>query len=330
MRTFALLALAGLFVSGCGSKDAAGPVAADGGAKKTVIAVIPKGTQHEFWKAVRAGAEEAGKELGVEVIFKGPVQENDRESQIKVVEDFVTQGVQGIVLAPLDDTALRMPVMEAQKRGIPVVIIDSDLKDAETVSFVATDNFVGGQMAGEEVVRLLGGKGKVVVLRYQEGSASTHNREEGFLDIMKKNPGITVVSSNQYAGATTESAQKASENLLAAYKGAGGTLGVDAIYTPNESSTFGMLRTLQDSGWAGKVKFVGFDSSTKLVEGLQKGQVNGLVLQDPHRMGYLGVKTMLEHLSGGKPEKRIDTGAVRGTPANMVEEKIAKMLAPPN
>lgn len=330
MRTFALLALAGLFVAGCGSKDAAGPVAAGGGAKKTVIAVIPKGTQHEFWKAVRAGAEEAGKELGVEVIFKGPVQENDRESQIKVVEDFVTQGVQGIVLAPLDDTALRMPVMEAQKRGIPVVIIDSDLKDAETVSFVATDNFVGGQMAGEEVVRLLGGKGKVVVLRYQEGSASTHNREEGFLDIMKKNPGITVVSSNQYAGATTESAQKASENLLAAYKGAGGTLGVDAIYTPNESSTFGMLRTLQDSGWAGKVRFVGFDSSTKLVEGLQKGQINGLVLQDPHRMGYLGVKTMLEHLNGGKPEKRIDTGAVLVTPGNMAEEKIAKMLAPPN
>ncbi len=329
MRTLVLIALAGLFAAGCGSKDAAGPVADNAEPKKTTIAVIPKGSQHEFWKAVRAGAEEAGTEMGVEVIFKGPVQEDDRESQIKVVEDFVTQGVQGIVLAPLDDTALRGPVMEAQKRGIPVVIIDSDLKDAETVSFVATDNFKGGQLAGEEVVRLLGGKGRVVMLRYHEGSASTDKREEGFLDVMAKNPGIKVLSSNQYAGATTESAMKASENLLAAYKGAGGALGVDAIYTPNESSTFGMLRTLQDGKWAGKVKFVGFDSSTKLVEGLKKGEINGLVLQNPHKMGYLGVKTMLEHLNGAIPEKRIDTGAVLVTPANMADKDIAKLLAPP-
>jgi ribose transport system substrate-binding protein len=330
MRTCSLVfaALAALALSGCGSKSDS-PAATGNGAKTTTIAVIPKGSTHEFWKAVRAGAEEAGKELGVNVIFKGPIKEDDRESQIKVVEDFVAQGVQGIVLAPLDDQALRTPVMNAQKQDIPVVIIDSDLKDVETVSFVATDNRKGGEMAGAEMARLLGGKGRIVVLRYQEGSASTNNREEGFLDGIKAAPGIEVVSSNQFAGPTTETAQQAAENLLAAYKNADGSLSIDGIFTPNESSTFGMLRVLQDSGWAGKVKFIGFDSSAKLVDGLKEGQINGLVLQDPHRMGYLGVKVMLEFLNGAKPEKRIDTGAVLVTPENMTEDKIAKLLAPP-
>lgn len=322
-------------VFGCGSKDSGGEAGSSGTGSTPPtkseyrIAVIPKGSTHEFWKAVKAGAEAAGKELGVEVIWKGPMKEDDRESQIKVVEDFVTQQVAGIVLAPLDDSALRAPVESAVRSSIPVLIIDSDLKGGETVSFVATDNFKGGQMAGEELARLLEGKGRVLMLRYQEGSASTNFREEGFLDAIKKHPDIEVVSANQYAGATTESAQKAAENLLAPLKKDDGSLGVDGIFTPNESSTFGMLRVLQDNQWAGKVKFVGFDASPKLVDGLKAGELQGLILQNPEKMGYLGVKTMVEHLKGGKVEKRIDTGAVLVTQENMAQPDIAKLIAPP-
>src|SRR4051794_31231770 len=125
-------------------------------AKKT-IAVIPKGTTHEFWKSIHAGANKAAKEHNVSIVWKGPLKEDDREDQIKVVEDFVTQGVSGIVLAPLDDTALRKPVEDAVKAGIPVIIMDSDLKSDVYVSFAATDNFKGGQSAGEEMVHLLNG-----------------------------------------------------------------------------------------------------------------------------------------------------------------------------
>ncbi|MFN8139845.1 MAG: substrate-binding domain-containing protein [Fimbriimonadales bacterium] len=293
------------------------------------IAVIPKGMTHEFWKSVHAGAEDAAKELGVNVIWQGPQQENDREGQIKVVEDFVSKGVSGIVLAPLDDTALRTPVDQAQKSGIPVLIIDSDLKDVETVSFVATDNMKGGEMAGEHLGRVLGGKGKVVMLRYQEGSASTTFREEGFMNAMKKFPNIQVVSSNQFAGPTGETAQKASENLLAPYKGADGMLSIQGIYCPNESSTFGMLRTLQDNGWAGKIRFVGFDASEKLVTALKDAQIDGLILQNPFNMGYLGVKMMVSKLKGETVDKRIDTGAVLVTKDNMSQPEVAKLLAPP-
>src|SRR5256885_1903013 len=197
---------------------------------KRQIAVIPKGTTHEFWKSIHAGANKAGRDYKVDVIWKGPLKEDDREDQIKVVEDFVSQGVNGIVLAPLDDTALVRPVDEAVKRNIPVVIIDSDLKSDAYTSFCATDNRHGGEMAGEEMVRLLGDKGKIVVLRYAPGSASTTNREEGFLDVIKKHKGIEVVSSNQYAGATTEAAYQASENLLAPLKTGEGSLSIQGIF----------------------------------------------------------------------------------------------------
>ena len=186
------------------------------------IAVIPKGTTHEFWKSVHAGAEKAGQELGVEIIWKGPLKEDDREEQIKVVETFINMRVKGIVLAPLDDTALVPVVTDAIRAGIPVIAIDSSLKTDQIASFVATDNYRGGKLAGEHLAKLLGGKGKVVMLRYAEGSASTAEREQGFLDAIAAHKEIEVVSANQYGGATTESAFKASENLLRRTRGRAG------------------------------------------------------------------------------------------------------------
>ncbi|MHC4352164.1 MAG: ABC transporter substrate-binding protein [Planctomycetota bacterium] len=304
-------------------------------AAKYQIAVIPKGTTHIFWKSIHAGAKKAEKELqaagvDVEIIWKGPLKEDDRESQIKVVEGFITRGVKGMVLAPLDDVALRIPVKDAVNSDIPVVIIDSGLKNEEDyTSFVATDNRVGGRKGGERLAEILGGKGKVIMLRYQEGSASTMNREQGFLDVLKeKYPEIEVVSSNQYGGATTESATEASDNLLTTFSKADGTLTIDGIFCPNESTAFAMLRALQDSGLAGKVKYVGFDSSDRLVKGLREGEIHGLVLQDPINMGYLGVKTLMAHLQGEKVEKRIDTGSAVATPENMDEPKMKSLLEP--
>jgi len=298
------------------------------------IAVIPKGTTHVFWKSIHAGALKAEQELkdaglDVEVIWKGPLKEDDRESQIRVMEDFVTRGVSGIVLAPLDDMALRVPVKNAVDYGIPVVIIDSGLKSEDYTSFVATDNYIGGRKGGERLAEILGGKGKVIMLRYQEGSASTMKREQGFLDVLKeKYPQIEVVSSNQYGRATTESAYLASENLLSPLRKSDGGLTIDGIFCPNGSTTFGMLRALEDSGLAGKVKYVGFDSSDRLVLALSKGYIQGLVLQDPINMGYLGVKTMVAHLRGEKVDKLIDTGSSMATPENMDEPKMKNLLEP--
>ena len=320
MKTWVLTLLA--FAAGAGLA-----LGADEKKPELTIAVIPKGTTHEFWKSIHAGAIKAERELGVKTIWKGPLKEDDREAQIRVVENFINTKVSGIVLAPLDDTALRAPVTASGKAGIPVVIIDSGLKSEDYVSFVATDNHKGGFMAGEHLAKLLNGKGRVVMLRYQEGSASTMEREKGFLDAMAKSPDIKVVSSSQHAGATTETAYKASENLLNPLK-EGGKLTVNGIFCPNESSTFGMLRALQDGKLAGAVQFVGFDSSEKLVEALKKGEIKGLIMQNPMRMGYLGVKTMVAHLRGEKVEKRVDTGVTLVTQENMEQPEIKELLMP--
>lgn len=292
------------------------------------IAVIPKGTTHAFWQSIRAGAEQAGKELGVTVIWRGPLREDDRDSQVSEVEGFVSRGVSGIVLAPLDEAALVQPVAEAVHHKIPVVIFDSGLKGNNYVSFVATDNLKGGRMGGDRLADSLKGKGKIILLRYSEGHDSTGKREQGFLDAMKANPGIEVVSSNQYGGADVEGAYKKAESLLSTYKKPDGSLGVDGIFTPNESVSFAMLRVLQDNGWAGKVKFVGFDASPNLVKGLRDGGIDGLVVQDPVHMGYMAVKTMVSHLKGQPVEKWIDTGVHVATKDNMNTPEIKALLEP--
>ena len=339
MARHGLLRLSLLFcaltlAAGCDRDGGAAPGASKAGggqsAGKYTIAVIPKGTTHEFWKSVHAGAEKAGQELGVQIIWQGPLKEDDRASQIETVENFVTRGVSGIVLAPLDETALVPPVDNASRENVPVVIIDSGLKTENYVSFVATDNYRGGQMAGEKLAALLGNKGKVAMLRYAVGSASTDQREKGFMDAIEKHPDIKVISDNQYGGATKESALTASENLLAPLK-AGGTssgLAVDGIFCPNESTTFGMHRALTGISAAGKVKLVGFDASSELVAGLKAGEIDALVVQNPLNMGYLGVKTMVQKLKGEPVEKRIDTGATLVTLQNMNEPQVNELLNP--
>ncbi|MBI93031.1 MAG: sugar ABC transporter substrate-binding protein [Gemmatimonadaceae bacterium] len=319
MRRLWLLALSCLLLS-CGESPDPG---------RTTIVVIPKGTTHEFWKSIHAGARRAATDLDVDIIWKGPLKEDDREAQIAVVENFISRGVSGIVLAPLDDDALRVPVLNATRSGIPVIIIDSGLQSDDYISFVATDNHQGGRMAGQEMARRLEGRGRIVMLRYQEGSASTMKREQGFLDAIAESPDIVVVSDNQHGGATTESAYAASENLLAPLQTQDGTLTIDGIFCPNESTTFGMLRALQDRQLNGQVRFIGFDSSEKLVEGLTAGDLDALVLQNPMAMGDIGMRTMVAHLQGKPVERRIDTGVVLVTRDNMNESTVAELLRPP-
>ena len=318
-RTVMLLFLAAVLAVtslGCGGKSS----------RTTTIAVVPKGTTHEFWKSVHAGAVKAGRELGVDILWQGPLKEDDREDQIKVVDTLVSRGIDGLLLAPLDDKALRQPVASAVRAGIAVVTFDSKLESDDPVSLVSTSNLLAGRLAGKHLGEALGGKGHVIMMRLHEGSASTTDREQGFMDAITTFPGITVISSNQYAGALAEGGYRVGENLLASNRAADGN--VQGIFTPNESTTFGMLRALQNAGLAGKIRFVGFDSSDKLVQGLKDGHIDGLVLQNPFAMGYIGVKTIVTHLRGGKVEKFIDTGAAVVTLKNMDQPDIKERLQP--
>ena len=319
-RLLPLLAAAASIGLSCGRKTEAPPSAAD---RPLTIAVIPKGMSHEFWKSIHAGAVRAGRELGVEILWKGPQKEDDRAQQITVVEDVIARGVSGIVLAPLDDRALARPVQDAVAEKIPVLIIDSGLEGGGFLSFVATDNYQGGVMAARRLGELLGGRGRIFLIRYQEGSASTMARELGFLETVGSEfPGLVLLSKDQYAGATTETAFQLGENLLGRFPD------VDGVFCPNESSTFGMLRALQESRLAGKVKFVGFDASSKLAQGLRDGHLHGLILQNPVKMGYLGVSLIVQAIRGGSIPGRVDTGVYLATRENMDSDEIRALLSP--
>ena len=325
MRRWILLLSAGVLVAGvisCGR---------DGKDKKQLtIAVIPKGTTHIFWQSVHAGAIKAARELGIHMLWIGPEKEDDRQQQIALMDNQVVNQVSGIVLAPLDEMALRRPVRSAVKSGIPVVIIDSGLKDSESTytSFVATDNWQGGRIGGQQLGRLLGGQGKVIALRYAEGSASTENRVGGFLEAIREFPGIEVVSQEQYGGVTQSTAQQAAENLLIRFKDEQGRLTIDGIFCPNSSTTYGMHQALKRQRLTGTVKYVGFDAEDPLVEGVRQGEIDGLVLQNPFNMGYLGVKMLVDHIQGQKVEKRIDTGVLFVGPDDLDKPEIQEMIKP--
>jgi len=287
------------------------------------IAVIPKGTTHQFWKSIHAGANKAASETGVEVIWQGPQREDDRQMQIQVVQNFISRGISAIVLAPLDSRALVPHVEAAVRRDIPVVIIDSDLESDVQSSFVATNNREGGRMCARRLADVLDRTGKIIMLRVMEGGASTTNREEGFLDEIKAYaPEIEILVDNQYGGATVEKALQVSQNLLNRFDQ------VDGIFAANESTTQGMLRALQTAGRAGTVKFVGFDSNETLLEGMRDGQIHGLAVQDPFDMGYTGVRTAVAVLNGQTYEKHVDTRIMMITPENIMSDEAQELLNP--
>lgn len=319
------------FFVGCGDGGSADPAQGSKANAKTV-AVIPKGLTHEFWKSIHAGAVKASREINdgleapsIEILWKGALKEDDREAQINILDTMILREVDGIVLAPMDDQALVNPINKAKSVDIPVVVVDSGVQSENYDSFVATDNFEGGRLGGEHLAKLLGGKGNVILVRYQEGSASTTKRENGFLNAMEAYPDIKILSSNQYSGATRETALKLAENL-------GRTYGdqLDGVFCPCEPVTVTMVKALKDLSLAGgKVKIVGFDASEASVNDLKAGDVQALVLQDPVKMGYLGVKAIVSVLEGKPVEKRIDTGVEIVTMENMSDQRSQELLYPP-
>jgi ribose transport system substrate-binding protein len=315
-----------LFNFGCGKKtgDAGGDAGtgSGGGSGKLVIAVIPKGTTHIFWQSIKAGAEAAGKEYNCDIRWNGPEREGDREREIQIIEDFIVQKVDGVVLAPLDREALAPSVDKLAALKIPCVIIDSDVATSNRVCFAATDNYEGGVMAGHRMGQILNGKGNVLVLKYAPGSASTMERENGFIDtIQKEFPGIKIVDS-KYGQDTVETALQAAEDLLTRNQD------VQGFFACNESTAVGTLQALLSQKRTG-IKFVGFDGSKALLDGLRAGQIDSLVVQDPYKMGYEGVKAVVMAIKGQPVEKRIDTGVALITLDNLDDPKTKELLRIP-
>ncbi|REK18232.1 MAG: sugar ABC transporter substrate-binding protein [Planctomycetota bacterium] len=314
----ALLLFVAIFV-GCGKPE--GRPNRD----KLLLAVIPKATSHEYWKSVHAGVVHGRDEAEVDVVWKGPLTEGDRETQINLVQDFIAQGVDGICLAPLDSQALAPVVREARQSGIPVLIFDSGLDDeTNIVSFVATDNYRAGQIAGRHLAELLMEKGRVIILRQAPGSQSAEQREQGCIDVLTEEfPGIEIVSSSEYAGDTADKALVKSQQLLQTFGDE-----FDGVFAASQHVSMGMLRALEEQGLAGNVKFVGIDSGPQLLDALRAGKMHAIVLQDPVGMGKAAVTTLASHLRGSQVPARVSTGETLATRQNMERPEIRQLLEP--
>ncbi|GAA5505179.1 substrate-binding domain-containing protein [Novipirellula caenicola] len=326
-RFGSLAAIMLLLIAGCGRSDTqtAGNSSGGDGKETLRIAVIPKGTSHKFWKSVHLGAKRAADEIGnIEIIWRGPVVEDDTGSQIEVVKNMITMQVDGIALAPNQKGGLVDAVDEAIGEGIPVVIFDSGLDEGpEIVSYVATNNFKGGQLAADQMAEAIGEKGNVILLRYLAGSESTERREEGFLEGIKKYPNIKVVSSDEFAGANATGSKEKVDQLLQIH---GKDLnGIFAVCEPNANGT---LESLRNAGLNKKVKLIGFDPSDALIEGLRDGSCSGIVLQDPIEMGYQSIMSLVKNMQGEEVPEFQSTGEYVATPENMDEPEIKKLLNP--
>jgi len=286
-----------------------------------VVGVVPKGANHIFWQTVHAGAIKAAQEYGFEIEWNAPALEVDSSRQIEIVESMVNRRLAGIVLAPVDKQALVGVVERAAREGIPVSIFDSAIDTERRIAYVATDNAEAGRMAARRLGEVLGGRGKVAVIGFMPGSASTMERESGFQDeIRKLYPQIRIVSV-QYGMADRAKAMAVTENVLTAHPDLAG------LFADNESSSAGAAQALKSRGAKG-VKLVAFDASEQLLADLRGGVIDSIVVQNPFRMGYESTRAVGLHLAGRQPPRSLDSGSALVRREDLERPEIQQLLFP--
>ncbi len=308
MRILAGVVCVLLLTAGCGKQQ------------KSRIAVIPMGRSHLYWQSIHAGAIAAARELNVEIVWNGPATETDYSGQLQIADAMINQRVDAIAIAPIDRTAMVSVVERAAREKIPVVIFDSGINTENILAQISTDNYRGGVLGAERIGKILGGKGRVVMVAVQPGSASTVLREQGFEETIRKSfPGIQIID-KRFGMADFAKSLAAAENMLTAHPD------MDAMFASNETSTVGAAQALK--GRKGRVRLVGFDSSPTLLEDLQSGLIDSLVVQDPFRMGYESVQAAVKKLRGGTPEKMQNMPPLLVTKENLNDPAVQKQLKP--
>ena len=312
----ALLAAALFFGASCEKEPATGETPS--GARH-VIAVIPKSTNLVFWQSVVTGAEAAGKDFGYEINWNGPDRETNSARQIQIIDDAIARRADGVVLAPVDRKELVPSVEKLATLNIPCAIIDSGLDSIHFLCIASTDNYQAGVLAARRMGEILGGKGNVIVVRHIPGSHSTSKRVSGFTDtISHEFPGIKIVDS-QSGQDTEEAARQVTIDMLKR------NADVQGLFACNITTSVGALQALQEQK-RNEVKMVAFDPDKALLDGLRSGEIAAILLQNPYKMGYEGVKAVALHNKGQSSPRVIDTGIEVVSRESLTDPKITKLL----
>ena len=296
-------------------------------AADVTIPIIVKDTTSFYWQIVLAGARAAGKDLGVNVPELGAQAESDINGQISILENAVAGNPAAVVIAPTEAKALGKPIDEAAK-AVPIIGIDSAADSKAFSSFLTTDNVQGGRVAADGLAAAIGAanggkvEGKVALITALPGAGSLEQRAQGFKEQLKaKYPGLELIADKYADGQATTGLNIATDLITA-------NPDLKGIFASNLIMAQGVGQAIAENKLAGKVGLIGFDSDEKLIKFLNDGVISGLVVQDPYRMGYDGIKTALAASKGEKVEANVDTGANLVTKANMKEPKIDALLNP--
>ena len=320
-RSFAILCLALSTLTACSPAEQGDPTVSGTAKPHYSIAVVPKGLGHQFWMTVKQGADAAGEDFKAEIRWNGPAKETEVAKQISIIQDMLNSNVDAVVMAACNEDALVETIKSAMDRGIPVVTIDSGVKSDLPVSFVATDNVEAAKIAARTLVGLIGGSGEVGLLPFVAGAATSEMREQGFKEGLKDFPDVELVATI-HTNSDTARALAATEDMMTANPNLKG------IFAANEAAAIGAVQALETAGKAGMIKLVAFDASPEQVAALKRGSMQALIVQDPFRMGYDGVKAAIDHIEGRPVEKRIDTGVTVVTLDNLDTPEVQKLINP--
>lgn len=307
-----------LFLSAC-SSDKTGSESEGGKDGKPYIAIISKGFQHQFWQAVKQGAEQAAKEFDVTITFEGPESESQVDKQMEMLRAALDKKPSALGFAALDSQAAIPLLEEANDKKIPIIAFDSGVESEIPLATAATDSRAAAALAADKMAELIGGKGEIAIVAHDQVSQTGKDRRDGFKDqIESKYPDIKIVDI-QYGGGDHLKSTDAAKAIMQAHPNLKG------IFGTNEGSAIGVVNAVSEVKKKDLV-VIGFDSGKQQIDAIKDGLMAGAITQNPIGIGYETVKAAVDAINGKKVEKNIDTGFYWYDKANIDDEKIKAVL----
>ncbi len=287
---------------------------------KLYIPVISKGFQHQFWLAVKAGAEQAAKDLDVTITFEGPENESMVDKQMDMLQVAIDKNPAAICFAAVDSKAAIPLLQQAKEKGIPVIGFDSGVDSDIPLSTAATDNVAAAALAADKMVELIGGAGQVAIIAHDQTSRTGIDRVKGFTDrVAEKYPNVTIVAT-QYGGGDQLRSTDLAKAIIQ------GNPELKGFFGANEGSIIGVMNAVQEFGMKGKLVVIGYDSGQQQMEAIRSGLLAGAITQDPIGIGYKAVEAAVKAVKGETLPLFIDTGFHWYDATNIDDPVIAALL----
>lgn len=311
-----ILLLVGVILVACGGDDSSTNSDVAGDASQPYVAIVSKGFQHQFWQAVKQGAEQAAQEFNVKITFEGPESESQIDKQIEMLQAALDKKPNAIGFAALDSQAAIGLLEKAKSSNIPVIAFDSGVDSDIPVATASTDNEAAAALAADKMGELIGGEGKVALVVHDQTSVTGVSRRDGFVNQIKsKYPNIEVVDI-QYGGGDHLKSTDLAKAIMQAHPDLKG------IFGSNEGSAIGVINAVQEMNKVGSLVIVGFDSGKQQIDAIKNGVAAGAVTQNPVGIGYETVKAAVAAMNGETVEKQIDTGFYWYDKDNLDSEEI--------